>query len=236
MISFNYSKWNTLMGWTAFAIALITYTLTVEPTMSFWDCGEYIATAAKLEVGHPPGAPLFQMIGAFFAMFASNKENVALMVNMMSVFSSAFTILFMYWSMTKIIKKIAQHVTEWNDNQAKITLGSAMIAALSYTFTDSFWYNAVEAEVYAMGSLFIAVLVWLGLKWEEELDTPRGNKWLVLISLVIGLCFGVHFLSILAIPSIGLLYFFKKYKTITVKSFIIANIIIVDILLFIFKF
>lgn len=236
MISFNYSKWNTLMGWTAFAIALITYTLTVEPTMSFWDCGEYIATAAKLEVGHPPGAPLFQMIGAFFAMFASNKENIALMVNMMSVFSSAFTILFMYWSMTKIIRKISNHVTEWDDNQAKITLGSAMIAALSFTFTDSFWYNAVEAEVYAMGSLFIAVLVWLGLKWEEELDTPRGNKWLVLISLVIGLCFGVHFLSILAIPSIGLLYFFKKYKTITVKSFIIANIIIVAILLFIFKF
>lgn len=235
MMSFNYNKWNTILGWTAFAVALITYTLTVEPTMSFWDCGEYIATAAKLEVGHPPGAPLFQMIGAFFAMFAASKEHIALMVNMTSVFSSAFTILFMYWSLTKIIKKIATHKTEWNDNIGKITLGASLIAALSYTFTDSFWYNASEAEVYAMASLFIAILFWLGLKWEENIENERGNKWLILISLVIGLSFGVHFMALLTIPSIGLLYYFKKYKNITVKGFIIANAVIVAILLFIFK-
>ncbi len=235
MNTFNFSKWNKIIGWTAFAIALITYTLTVEPTMSFWDCGEYISTAANLEVGHPPGAPLFQMIGAFFAMFAIDKTQIAFMVNMMSVISSAFTILFMFWSLTKILKKIANEVTTVDDKQGKIIIGASFIAALSYTFTDSFWFNAVEAEVYAMGSLFIAALVWLGLKWEEEMDEPRGNKWLVLISLVIGLCFGVHFLSILALPSIGLMYYFKKTEKITLKNFIIANITIVAILMFIFK-
>lgn len=236
MTTFNYSKWNTLIGWFAFIVALITYSLTVEPTMSFWDCGEYIATAAKLEVGHPPGAPLYQMIGAFFAMFAFDKTQIALMVNMMSVFSSAFTILFMYWSTTKIIRKIIKATTEWNTNNEKITLGASLVAALSYTFTDSFWFNAVEAEVYAMASLFIAILFWLGLKWEEDLDNERGNKWLILISLVIGLSFGVHFMALLALPSIGMLYFFKKQEKITVKNFIIANIVILAILMFIFKF
>lgn len=236
MTSFNYSKWNTYLGWFAFIIALVTYTLTVEPTMSFWDCGEYIATAAKLQVGHPPGAPLFQMIGAFFAMFATDDTQIALMINMMSVFSSAFTILLMYWSASKIIRKIVKATSEWNDQTSKLTLGASMIAALSYTFTDSFWYNAVEAEVYSMASLFIALLFWLGLKWEEELETERGNKWLILISLVIGLSFGVHFMALLALPSIGMLYFFKKQKNVTTKNFIIANVVILAILMFIFKF
>lgn len=236
MTSFNYSKWNTYTGWFAFIIALITYTLTVEPTMSFWDCGEYIATAAKLQVGHPPGAPLYQMIGAFFAMFATDDTQIALMINMMSVFSSAFTILFMYWSTSKIIRKIVKVTSEWNDQTSKLTLGASLIAALSFTFTDSFWFNAVEAEVYSMASLFIALLFWLGLKWEEEMDTERGNKWLILISLVIGLSFGVHFMALLALPSIGMLYFFKKQKNVTTKNFIIANVIILAILMFIFKF
>jgi hypothetical protein len=218
MTSFNYNKWNTYFGWFAFIVALVTYTLTVEPTMSFWDCGEYIATAAKLEVGHPPGAPLYQMIGAFFAMFAANDSQIALMVNMVSVFSSAFTILLMFWSATKIIRKIVVATSEWNNETSKLTLGASLIAALSYTFTDSFWFNAVEAEVYSMASLFIALLFWLGLKWEEELETERGNKWVILISLVIGLSFGVHFLALLALPSIGMLYFFKTQKNITVKN------------------
>ena len=236
MTSFNYNKWNTYFGWFAFIVALVTYTLTVEPTMSFWDCGEYIATAAKLEVGHPPGAPLYQMIGAFFAMFAANDSQIALMVNMVSVFSSAFTILLMFWSATKIIRKIVVATSEWNNETSKLTLGASLIAALSYTFTDSFWFNAVEAEVYSMASLFIALLFWLGLKWEEELETERGNKWVILISLVIGLSFGVHFLALLALPSIGMLYFFKTQKNITVKIFIVANVVILAILMFIFKF
>ena len=235
MTTFNFNKWNTITGWFAFAIALVTYTLTVEPTMSFWDCGEYIATAAKLEVGHPPGAPLFQMIGAFFALFASDDKHVALMVNMMSVFSSAFTILFLFWSSSLLLKKLISRFTEFNKQNAVVVLGSSFVGALAYTFSDSFWFNAVEAEVYAMASLFIALLFWLGLRWEQDMDTPRGNRWLLLISLVIGLSFGVHFMALLTIPAIGFLYFFKHYKEVTVKNFILANVVVVGILLFIFK-
>jgi len=235
MASFNFNKWNTVLGWFAFAVALLTYSLTVEPTLSFWDCGEYIATSANLEVGHPPGAPLFQMLGAFFAMFAASADKIALMVNFLSVFSSAFTVLFMFWSLTLLLRKIVGQTKELTTSQNLMILGSSLIAAFSFTFSDSFWYNAVEAEVYAMASLLIALLFWLGLRWEQEMETPRGNKWLLLISLVIGLSFGVHFMALLTFPAIGFLYFFKKYKTVTVKSFILANVVIVAILLFIFK-
>ena len=243
--TFNFSKWNTILGWITFGIALITYTLTVEPTMSFWDCGEYIATAAKLEVGHPPGAPLFQMIGAFFAMFASDDQHIALMVNMTSVFSSAFTILFMFWSSSMILKKLVIRVSnsDTNDDQsttlnksnAIVVLGSSFVGALAYTYSDSFWFNAVEAEVYAMASLLISLLFWLGLRWEQDMDSPRGNKWLLIISLVVGLSFGVHFMALLTIPAIGFLYYFKHYKTVTIKNFIIANVVVISVLLFIFK-
>ena len=235
MRTFDFKKWNTITGWIVFTIALITFTLTVEPTLSFWDCGEYIATSAKLQVGHPPGAPLFQMMGAFFALFAPDASKVALMVNMMSVFSSAFTILFLFWSSTILLKKVLFAVKEISVIEEIAILATSFIGALAFTFTDSFWYNAVEAEVYAMASLFIALLFWLGLRWEQEMHTPRGNKWLLLICLVVGLSFGVHFMALLTIPSIGLLYFFKNYKTITIKSFILANVIVVAILLFIFK-
>ena len=233
--AFNFNKWNTIIGWFTFGIALLTYTLTVEPTMSFWDCGEYIATAAKLEVGHPPGAPLYQMIGAFFAMFASDNTKIALMVNMMSVFSSAFTILFLFWSSSIILKKLVSRFSETNKNNDIVILGSSFVGALAYTFSDSFWFNAVEAEVYAMASLFIALLFWLGLRWEQDMDKPRGNKWLLIISLVVGLSFGVHFMALLTIPAIGFLYFFKNYKVVTLKNFIIANVVVIAILLFIFK-
>jgi hypothetical protein len=235
MATFNFNKWNTITGWSAFAIALITYTLTVEPTMSFWDCGEYIATSAKLQVGHPPGAPLFQMIGAFFAMFAMDDKHIAVMVNMMSVFSSAFTILFMFWSSSMILKKIISQYSEVNKNNSIVILGSSFVGALAYTFSDSFWASAVEAEVYAMASLFIALLFWLGLRWEQDMDSTRGNKWLLIISLVVGLTFGVHFMALLTIPAIGFLYFFKHYKEVTIKNFLIANVVVVAVLLFIFK-
>ena len=235
MVTFNYKKWNTLLGWTVFAIAFIVYTYTAEPTLSFWDCGEYISTAAKLEVGHPPGAPLFQMMGAFFAMFAAGNDQVAFMVNMVSVVSSAFTILFLFWSSTMILKAIVNRFSEFNTNNAVAILGASAVGALAFTFSDSFWFNATEAEVYAMASLFIALLLWLGLRWEEDMHTPRGNKWLLIISLVVGLSFGVHFMALLAIPSIGFIYFFKNYEKVTVKNFIIANVLIVAVLLFIFK-
>jgi hypothetical protein len=164
-----------------------------------------------------------------------NNEMVALMVNMMSVFSSAFTILFMFWSSSILLRKIVSSYTEMDRNKAVVILGSSFVGSLAFTFSDSFWSSAVEAEVYAMASLFIAILFWLGLRWEEDMHTPKGNRWLLLISLVIGLSFGVHFMALLTIPAIGFLYFFKNYKTVTIKNFIIANIIIVAVLLFIFK-
>ncbi|PHK05297.1 hypothetical protein VF10_37930, partial [Nostoc linckia z13] len=191
MINFNFKKWNTIIGWSVFAIALIVYSLTVEPTLSFWDAGEYIATSANLEVGHPPGAPLFQMIGAFFAMFAfGDVTKVALMTNMVSVFSSAFTILFMFWSSTIILRELIQKFSEFNKSNAVVILGASAVGSLAFTFSDSFWFSAVETEVYAMASLFIAILLWLGLRWGEEMHTPRGNKWLLIIALMVGLSFG----------------------------------------------
>lgn len=236
MSNFTFKKWNIILGWISFTAALITYSITVEPTMSFWDCGEYISTAAKLEIGHPPGAPLFQLTGAFFAMFASGPDKIALMVNMVSVFSGAFTILFMYWSTTLLLKNIVSSFTELTKSNSIMVLGASLIGCLTLTFSDSFWFNATEAEVYAMASLFISLLMWAGLRWGEEMHTPRGNKWLLLISLLVGLSFGVHFMALLTIPSLGLIYYFKNYKTITVKNFIIANIVVVGILLFVFKF
>jgi hypothetical protein len=203
--------------------------------MSFWDCGEYIATSAKLQVGHPPGAPLYQMIGAFFSMFAIDDNHIALMVNMMSVFSSAFTILFLFWSSSMILKKIISQYSEIDNNKAVVILGSSLVGALAFTFSDSFWASAVEAEVYAMASLFIALLFWLGLRWEQDMDSPKGNRWLLIISLVVGLTFGVHFMALLTIPAIGFLYYFKHYKEVTIKNFIVANVVVVAVLLFIFK-
>jgi hypothetical protein len=195
MLTFNYKKWNLIGGWLCFLIALITYVLTVEPTVSFWDPGEYISTSAKLEVGHPPGAPFYQMLGAFFSMFATAPDKIALMVNMVAVLSSAFTILFMFWSVTNILKKIVNKTSEWNNNNAIAVLASSAVGALAFTFTDSFWFNAVEAEVYASAMLLTSALLYLGLRWVDDLDKPRGNKWLLLIALVAGCSFGVHLMA-----------------------------------------
>ena len=235
MINFNFKKWNTILGWSTFLIALITYTLTAEPTVSFWDAGEYILTSAKLQVGHPPGAPFFQMLGAFFAMFALKPSQVGFMMNMMSAMSSAFTILFMFWTITLLLKKLVGHKNDMSKAKAIAILGSGVVGSLAFAFTDSFWFNAVETEVYAMATLIMAVLFWLGLRWEQDMNKPRGNRWLILISFIIGLSFGVHFMGLLTIPAIGLIYFFKNYKTVTIKNFIIANVVSVAILLFIFK-
>ncbi|MFD1293279.1 DUF2723 domain-containing protein [Lutibacter holmesii] len=235
MNSFNFSKWNTLIGWATFAIALITYTLTLEPTVSYWDCGEYISTAVKLEVGHPPGAPLFQMLGAFFAMFTNDVMEIAKMVNFMSALASAFTILFMFWTITALGKKLVEKSKDFNTNSYIAILGSGVVGALTYTFSDSFWFSAVEGEVYAMSSFLMALLFWLGLRWEAEMDKPQGNKWLLLISFVVGLSFGVHILSLLVIPSIVFLYIYKKYDNLNLKQFIIANFAAILVLVFVFK-
>ncbi|AUP78930.1 DUF2723 domain-containing protein [Flavivirga eckloniae] len=235
MAHFDFKKWNTILGWLSFLIALITYTLTVEPTVSFWDAGEYILTSSKLQVGHPPGAPLFQMFGAFFSIFALEPSQIGWVMNMMSAVSSAFTILFMFWTITLLLKKLVGNNEDLNKNQSITILGSGLVGSLAFTFTDSFWFNAVETEVYAMATLIMAILFWLGLRWEQDMDKPRGNRWLILIAFVIGLSFGVHFMGLLTIPAIGLVYYFKNYKTITIKNFIIANAVSVAVLLFIFK-
>ena len=236
-MTFNFRKYNIILGWIVFGIALITYTLTLEPTVSFWDPGEYISTAAKLEVGHPPGAPLFQMLGAFFAMFASNETHVAKMVNFMSALASAFTILFLFWTISilaaKLLIKKGKQMTQ---AQAYAILGSSTVGALAYTFSDSFWFSAVEAEVYAMSSFLMALLFWLGLRWEADMDKPDGNRWLLLISLVVGMSFGVHILSLLVIPSIVLLYIYKHYDIYNFKRFVLANLAAVLVLVFTFKF
>ena len=235
MINFNFKKWNLILGWTAFALAFVVYAITVEPTVGFWDTGEYILTSSKLEVGHPPGAPLFQMLGAFFSIFASEPAQIGLVLNMMSAAASAFTILFMFWSIVLLLKKLTSLGSASNSNAQVGILGAAFVGSLAFAFTDSFWFNAVETEVYAMATLIMAVMFYLGLRWQNEMHTPKGNRWLILISFVVGLSFGVHFMGLLTIPAIGLLYYFKNYKTITLKNFIIANVTVVAILLFVFK-
>ncbi|MGB2282032.1 MAG: DUF2723 domain-containing protein [Flavobacteriaceae bacterium] len=235
MANSNFKQWNLILGWVAFAVAFLTYALTVEPTVGFWDTGEYILTSSKLEVGHPPGAPLFQMLGAFFSIFASQPSQIGYVLNMMSAAASAFTILFMFWSIVLLLQKIIGQAKEFNTNKDTGILGAAFVGSLSFAFTDSFWFNAVETEVYAMATLIMAVMFYLGLRWEKEMHSPKGNRWLILISFIVGLSFGVHFMGLLTIPAIGLLYFFKNYKTITPKNFIVANVTVVAILLFVFK-
>ncbi len=229
----NFGFWNTTFGWLLFVNALITYLITLEPTVSFWDSGEYIATSAKLEVAHPPGAPFFQMVGAFFALFALNQEQIARAVNFVSVVSSAFTILFLFFTITNLSRKILAKVEK---KDTIVILGSGLIGALSFTYSDSFWFNATETEVYAMASFVMALLLWLGLKYVDSIGKARADKWLLLICFVVGLTFGIQFMGFLAIPSMVLLNFFKRNKKVTFKNFALANIVSIGLLFFVFKF
>ncbi len=216
---------NRLIGWIVFAISSLVYLLTVEPTASWWDCGEYIATAYKLQVGHPPGAPLFQLIGRFFSLFAfGDVSKVALMVNIMSALSSSFTILFLFWTITHLAKKIALQSGEMTDGKMYAIFGSGVVGSLAYTFSDSFWFSAVEGEVYAMSSLFTAVAFWAILKWEEDADGKHAHRWILLIAYLIGLSIGVHLLNLVTIPAIAFVFYFKKYKP-TAKGVILTGII-----------
>tara|TARA_A100001035_G_scaffold230997_1_gene193046 strand:- start:1806 stop:4898 length:3093 start_codon:yes stop_codon:yes gene_type:complete len=207
----SFEKLNNILGWIIFLIASIVYLSTIEQTVSFWDCGEYIATAYKLEVGHPPGAPLFQLMGRIFSLFAEQgTSEVAVAVNIMSALCSSLTILFLFWTITAFGRKI---ITDINNNISKIlVLGAGAVGSLTYTFSDSFWFSAVEGEVYAMSSFFTAVTFWCIMKWEREADQPRSSRWLILISYLIGLSIGVHLLSLLTIPAMGMIYYHKKYK------------------------
>lgn len=247
----DYKKLNNYIGWAVFLTATLVYVLTLEQTTSLWDCGEYITTAFKLEVGHPPGAPLFMMLGRIFTIF-SDPESAAYMVNLMSALSSSFTILFLFWSITMIGRKI---VLSPNDNlfskvdvnepyRASLSagekwavLGSGIIGALAYTFTDSFWFSAVEGEVYAMSSFFTALVVWGILKWEaeitdqsvlpndDEVQAKNADRWMVFIFFMVGLSIGVHLLNLLCIPAIAYVIYFKKFRETEIGGFIVTGII-----------
>ena len=230
----TYSKWNSYLGWLIFAIASAVYLMTIESTASLWDCGEYITAAYKLEVGHPPGAPLFMVLGRLFSFFAA-PENVAVYINALSAISSSLTILFMFWSLTLLIKKIVlkQGDTLTGGNQFAIFAASS-IGALAYTFSDSFWFSAVEGEVYAMASLFTAVIFWAILKWDEEMELSqhgaklsdlRPNRWLLLIFFMLGLAIGVHLLGILVVPAIGYMIYFRTQEEVSIKGLLITGII-----------
>ena len=223
----SFKKLNNIVGWFVFLVATIVYVLTLETTVSWWDCGEYISTAYKLQVGHPPGAPLFQMIGRFFSLFAfGDVTKVALMINLMSALCSSFTILFLFWTITLLSKKIWLKDGEAAPMSNKVAvLATGVIGALAYTFSDSFWFSAVEGEVYAMSSLFTAITFWAILKWEEVADEPSNYRWIIFIAYLIGLSIGVHLLNLLCIPAVVYVVYFKKYKKITFKGFVVAGII-----------
>jgi hypothetical protein len=259
----DYRKINTIVGWMVFIFATTVYFMTLEPTTSLWDCGEYITTAYKLEVGHPPGAPLFMMLGRLFSMFGG-PDGAAMMVNGMSALSSSFTILFLFWTITLLAKKTVlnpgialfnkkenkalddllegdnvapQGTKNLTEGQKWAILGSGLIGALAYTFTDSFWFSAVEGEVYAMSSFFTAIVVWAIFKWDdelgqqeaepdnEELKGKNADRWIVFIFFMIGLSIGVHLLNLLCIPAIAYVIYFRKYKETTPLGFILTGVI-----------
>ena len=219
----QYRTVNNLMGWLTFIIAATVYCLTIEPTASFWDCPEFITTGYKLEVGHPPGAPFFMLVANLFSQFASDVTTVAKMVNYMSALMSGACILFLFWSITHLVRKLI--ITDENNitkGQLITVMGSGLIGALVYTFSDTFWFSAVEGEVYAFSSLFTAVVFWLILKWEDVADQPHSDRWIILIAYLTGLSIGVHLLNLLCLPAIVLVYYYKKTPNATAKGSLIA--------------
>ncbi|MBR5510937.1 MAG: DUF2723 domain-containing protein [Bacteroidaceae bacterium] len=218
----SYKTVNNLFGWLCFFVAAATYCLTVEPTASFWDCPEFILSGNKLEIGHPPGAPFFMLTANFFSLFAS-PEKVALMVNIMSAILSAAGIMFLFWSITHLVRKlIVTKGSEMTTSQMITIIGSGLVGALAYTWSDTYWFSAVEGEVYGYSSLFTAVVFWLILKWEENADAPHSDRWLILIAYLVGLSIGVHLLNLLCIPAIVLVAYYRKAPKATLKGSLIA--------------
>ena len=214
---------DTFMGWIAFAIAAVVYCCTIEPTASFWDCPEFITTAFKLEVGHPPGAPFFMLTGNIFSQFTDDPTKVAMMVNIMSALFSAACIMFLFWSISHLTRKLIGENGEVKTLAQLITIeAAAMTGALAYTFSDTFWYSAVEGEVYAYSSLFTAVVFWLILKWEDNADKPGADRWLILIAYLTGLSIGVHLLNLLCLPALVLVWYFKRTSNPNVKGSLLA--------------
>jgi len=227
----SFHRLNNLVGWLVFAVATLTYLLTLEPTASFWDCGEFIACSYKLLVPHPPGAPLFLLLGRLFSLLSfGDASKVAVLINALSALSSSFTVLFLFWTITMLARKLV--LSQPNDRQAEPTfgqtgliLGAGTVGALAFAFSDSFWFNAVEAEVYAMSALCTAAVVWLMLKWENRADEPDSDRWLILIAYVMGLSIGVHLLNLVAIPALGLLYYFRRQAAPTLRGGVLALLV-----------
>ena len=216
----KYKLINNIAGWTVFVIAAVVYLMTIEPTTSFWDCGEFITSAYKLEVGHPPGAPFFMLTANVFTQLTSDPANVAVLVNAMSALLSALTILFLFWTITHLTRKLVLKTDQQflTLSQIVVVIGSGLVGALAYTFSDTFWFSAVEAEVYAYSSMFTALVFWLILKWEDNAHKPHSDKWIVLIAYMMGLSIGVHLLNLLCIPAIVLIYYYKKNDNINWKG------------------
>jgi tetratricopeptide (TPR) repeat protein len=230
----NYRSVNNITGWLVAAIALTVYLLTMEQTVSFWDCGEFLACAYKLEVGHSPGAPFFMLMQRMFGLLAGgDTAKVALCINAESAVASAFTILFLFWTITHMARKVVAGTGNLPDGkQTLLIIGSGVVGALAYTFSDTFWFSAVEAEVYATSSFFTAIVFWAALKWEEQADNKYADRWLVLIAFLIGISVGVHLLNLLAIPAVAMLYYFRRYKT-SRKGIVAAFFIGIAILAFV---
>jgi hypothetical protein len=230
----NYSKLNNITGWLVFAIATAVYVLTLEPTASFWDCGEFIAAANKLQVPHPPGAPFFLLIGRIFSLFASDVTQIAYMVNLVSALSSSLTILFLFWTITMLARKMVSPERIPTSGETLSILGAGVIGALAFTFSDSFWFSAEEAEVYAMSSFFTAFVFWAILKWENNAHKPDSDKWLILMAYMVGLSIGVHLLNLVALPAVGFVYYFKRYQVSTkgiIYTMLISGLVIVIIMI-----
>ena len=234
-MNLSFKQVNSLMGWVTFLIALFTYVSTLEPTVSFWDCGEYIATSVKLQVGHPPGAPVFQLVANVLSQLAfGDVSRQAFYVNMVSGLSSAFTIPFLFWTITMLGRKLFATV-DISKGQEIILIGSGLVGALAFTFSDSFWFSAVEGEVYAMSSCFTAIAFWAVLKWESVVDSDEyANRWLLLIAYLTGLSVGIHILVFLTIPSVVMIYFYKKFPEVNWKKWVLANAASIGILALVF--
>ena len=232
----QYKTVNNLVGWLTFIIAATVYCMTIEPTASFWDCPEFITTGYKLEVGHPPGAPFFMLTANLFSQFASDATTVAKMVNYMSALMSGACILFLFWSITHLVRKlIIKDESNITTGQLITIMGSGLVGALVYTFSDTFWFSAVEGEVYAYSSLFTAVVFWLILKWEDVADQPHSDRWIILIAYLTGLSIGVHLLNLLCLPAIVLVYYYKKVPNANAKGSLLAlfgSMVLVGIVLY----
>ncbi|WP_129718146.1 DUF2723 domain-containing protein [Pedobacter sp. SYP-B3415] len=228
----NYTKTNNIAGWACFVIATLSYVLTLEPSVSFWDCGEFIASALRMQVVHQPGAPLFLMIQRFFSIFAGGDlTKIAWWMNFGSAAASGATILFLFWTITALAKKVLIKPGETISTGNMVSIiGAGLVGALAYTYSDSFWFSAVESEVYALSSLFTAIVFWAILKWEAHADEPRADRWLLFIAYIMGLSIGIHLLNLLTVPAIAFVYYFKRFKTHTTsgmfKTFLVGCLIL----------